>query len=101
MDAFGTAHRAQASTHGVAKYAPIACSKQSVSLVLGCTTISALKPVSGHLSKTDFPTIIFMQTAYNVYTVQQASRRSWRIGQTLDVKKDNILKTSQFACGVF
>jgi len=25
MDAFGTAHRAQASTHGVAKYAPIAC----------------------------------------------------------------------------
>lgn len=26
MDAFGTAHRAQASTYGVAKYAPIACS---------------------------------------------------------------------------
>jgi len=25
MDAFGTAHRAQASTHGVAKYAPAAC----------------------------------------------------------------------------
>ena len=25
MDAFGTAHRAQASTHGVAKYAPIVC----------------------------------------------------------------------------
>ena len=25
MDAFGTSHRAQASTHGVAKYAPIAC----------------------------------------------------------------------------
>lgn len=25
MDAFGTAHRAQASTHGVARYAPIAC----------------------------------------------------------------------------
>ena len=25
MDAFGTAHRAQASTHGVAKYEPIAC----------------------------------------------------------------------------
>jgi len=25
MDAFGTAHRAQASTHGVAKYAPTAC----------------------------------------------------------------------------
>ena len=26
MDAFGTAHRAQASTHGVGKFAPIACS---------------------------------------------------------------------------
>lgn len=25
MDAFGSAHRAQASTHGVAKYAPVAC----------------------------------------------------------------------------
>jgi phosphoglycerate kinase len=25
MDAFGAAHRAQASTHGVAKYAPLAC----------------------------------------------------------------------------
>lgn len=34
----------------------------------------------------DFPTILFMQTGYNVYTVQQASRRSWRIGQKQDVK---------------
>ncbi len=25
MDAFGTAHRAQASTHGIARYAPLAC----------------------------------------------------------------------------
>lgn len=25
MDAFGTAHRAQASTHGIAKFAPVAC----------------------------------------------------------------------------
>ncbi len=25
MDAFGTAHRAQASTHGVAKFSPVAC----------------------------------------------------------------------------
>ena len=25
MDAFGTAHRAQVSTHGIAKYAPVAC----------------------------------------------------------------------------
>ena len=33
----------------------------------------------------DFPTILFMQSGYNVYTVQQASRRSWRIGQKNDV----------------
>lgn len=29
----------------------------------------------------EFPTIYFMQTGYNVYTLMQAARRSWRIGQ--------------------
>ncbi|MBI5250739.1 MAG: DEAD/DEAH box helicase family protein [Desulfomonile tiedjei] len=29
----------------------------------------------------DFPTIIFYQTGYSVFTLRQASRRSWRIGQ--------------------
>ncbi|HEB56631.1 MAG TPA: hypothetical protein ENI98_10070 [Gammaproteobacteria bacterium] len=33
----------------------------------------------------DFPTIAFMQSGYNVYTLQQAARRSWRIGQEVDV----------------
>jgi len=33
----------------------------------------------------DFPTIVFMQSGFNVYTLQQASRRSWRIGQKQDV----------------
>lgn len=33
-----------------------------------------------------FPTIYFMQTGYNVYTLMQAARRSWRIGQTEHVK---------------
>lgn len=33
-----------------------------------------------------FPTIYFMQTGYNVYTVMQAARRSWRIGQTEPVE---------------
>ena len=33
MDAFGTAHRAQASTHGVAKFAPIACAGPLLSLI--------------------------------------------------------------------
>ena len=34
----------------------------------------------------EFPTIVFMQSGFNVYTVQQAARRSWRIGQKLPVK---------------
>ncbi|UYZ83062.1 DEAD/DEAH box helicase [Entomomonas sp. E2T0] len=34
----------------------------------------------------DFPTIVFMQTGWSVYTMMQASRRSWRIGQTLAVR---------------
>lgn len=28
----------------------------------------------------EFPTIVFAQTGFNVYTLQQAARRSWRIG---------------------
>ena len=34
----------------------------------------------------DFPTIAFLQTGYNVYTLQQAARRSWRIGQKHPVR---------------
>ena len=34
----------------------------------------------------DFPTIIFLQTGFNVYTLQQAAKRSYRIGQKKDVK---------------
>lgn len=33
----------------------------------------------------EFPTIVFAQTGYSVYTLQQAARRSWRIGQRSDV----------------
>ena len=33
-----------------------------------------------------FPTIYFLQTGYNVYTLMQAARRSWRIGQKEDVE---------------
>ncbi len=38
------------------------------------------------LDMLEFPTIVFMQSGYNVYTVQQAARRSWRIGQEEDVE---------------
>ena len=34
----------------------------------------------------DFPTLIWYETDYSVYTMRQASRRSWRIGQTRPVK---------------
>jgi len=48
----------------------------------------------------DFPTIVFMQTGYNVYTLQQAARRSWRIGQSLpvDVIFLGYADTAQTAC---
>ena len=48
----------------------------------------------------DFPTIVFMQTGHNAYTVQQAARRSWRIGQKLPVKVVfmGYLNTNQENC---
>lgn len=27
------------------------------------------------------PTVVFMESGYNVYTLQQVARRNWRIGQ--------------------
>lgn len=44
MDAFGTAHRAQASTHGVAKFAPIACSGPLLSGELAALEKALAKP---------------------------------------------------------
>ncbi len=38
------------------------------------------------LDMLEFPTIVFMQSGYNVYTLQQAPRRSWRIGQRKPVE---------------
>ena len=34
----------------------------------------------------DFPTVCWYETDYSVYTLRQASRRSWRIGQTRPVQ---------------
>ena len=34
----------------------------------------------------DFPTVCWYETDYSVYTLRQASRRSWRIGQTRPVR---------------
>jgi phosphoglycerate kinase len=44
MDAFGTAHRAQASTHGVGKFAPIACAGLLLQGELDALTKALLKP---------------------------------------------------------
>lgn len=44
MDAFGTAHRAQASTHGVAKYAPIACAGPLLAKELDSLAQALLNP---------------------------------------------------------
>jgi superfamily II DNA or RNA helicase len=48
----------------------------------------------------EFPTIVYMQSGYNIYTLQQASRRSWRIGQKNHVKVIYLgyAKTSQMTC---
>src|SRR5271165_6310547 len=44
MDAFGTAHRAEASTHGVAKYAPIACAGPLLVSEMSALETALLKP---------------------------------------------------------
>jgi phosphoglycerate kinase len=44
MDAFGTAHRAEASTHGIAKFAPIACAGILLAEELEALTKALLNP---------------------------------------------------------
>lgn len=44
MDAFGTAHRAQASTEGVARFAPIACAGPLLSAELNALTRALAEP---------------------------------------------------------
>ncbi|MEH6387543.1 phosphoglycerate kinase [Pseudomonas profundi] len=44
MDAFGTAHRAQGSTHGVAKFAPVICAGPLLSAELDALAKALLEP---------------------------------------------------------
>ncbi len=44
MDAFGTAHRAQASTHGVGKFAPVACAGLLLASELECLAKALANP---------------------------------------------------------
>lgn len=46
MDAFGTAHRAEASTHGVAKFAPIACAGPLLAAELAVLALALDNPAS-------------------------------------------------------
>ena len=50
------------------------------------TVICNPRLVQTGLDLIDFPTIIWFQPDYSVYTMRQASRRSWRIGQELPVR---------------
>ena len=47
-----------------------------------------------------FPTIYFYKTGYSLHTLRQASRRSWRIGQLLDVRVKFLtyVDTAQVTC---
>jgi len=44
MDAFGTAHRAEASTHGVAKFAPVACAGPLLAAELDALSTALANP---------------------------------------------------------
>lgn len=48
----------------------------------------------------EFPAIVFMQSGYNTYSLQQAARRSWRIGQKQAVRVIYLgyAATSQVTC---
>jgi hypothetical protein len=56
--------------------------------------------VSLGLDLLDYPDLIFWETGYSLYTLRQASRRSWRIGQTQEVtvKYFAYAKTAQETC---
>lgn len=48
--------------------------------------IAGTKLVETGVDLLSWPTLVFYQCSYNIYSLRQASRRSWRIGQTRDVR---------------
>jgi superfamily II DNA or RNA helicase len=62
--------------------------------------ISHPKLVETGLDLLDFPTILFYESGYSLHTLRQASRRSWRIGQTRPVRVKFLCYggTMQTAC---
>ena len=70
-------------------------SRQGVQVV-----ISHPKLVSLGLDLLEFRDLMFWETGYSLYTLRQASRRSWRIGQTeeVTVKYFAYARTAQETC---
>jgi SNF2 family DNA or RNA helicase len=70
-------------------------SRQGVQVV-----ISHPKLVSLGLDLLEFKDLIFWETGYSLYTLRQASRRSWRIGQAeeVTVKYFAYARTAQETC---
>ena len=66
----------------------------------GDVLITNSERVKTGLGLLDFPVIVFMQTGWNVYPLQQAARRSWHIGQRQPVKVLFLgyAGTSQMSC---
>src|SRR6267154_2685296 len=73
MDAFGTAHRAEASTHGVAKYAPVVCA--------GPLLVSELSALETALEKPARPLLAIVAGACSINRKSAVSsfpcRRMW------------------------
>lgn len=70
-------------------------SRQGVQVVIGHP-----KLVSLGLDLLEYPDLFFWETGYSLYTLRQASRRSWRIGQTQEVtvKYFAYANTAQETC---
>jgi hypothetical protein len=54
------------------------------------------KLVETGLNLREFPTILFWQTGYSTFVLRQASRRSWRPGQTKDVEVRFFINRNTF-----
>jgi hypothetical protein len=69
--------------------------RNGVQVVLGHPRL-----VETGLDLLDFPTILFYESGYSLYTLRQASRRSWRIGQRWPVRVKFLCQegTMQTAC---
>lgn len=50
------------------------------------TIVTSPELVKTGLDLLDFPTFVYMQTGYSIFTLRQSSRRSWRLGQKRLVK---------------